>query len=141
MDPKKAEMQIFKEAVCEDVADVYSRKSRDVIGRVAGRYLQSERITPSELLHSSRHQRAFSDAGTTLMQAVQKVAIAQANGTPIPVSERVRRLYEITDQLHREALKSSTKGRRRNFRKALYRFRHHATRGRSSDQAFQFARH
>lgn len=109
MDPQKAEAQSFKDAVCEDVSDFYSRKSRDAIGRAAGRYLQSVRITPMELLHSSRHQRAFSDAGTTLMQAVQKAAIAQVKGTQIPVSERVRRLYEITDQLHKEALEKFEK--------------------------------
>ena len=103
-------MQTFKEAICEDVADVYSRQSRDAIGRAAGRYLQSAGITPSELLHSSSHQRAFSDAGSALMQAVQKTAIAQVNGRAIPVSERVRRLYEITDQLHREALEKLDKG-------------------------------
>jgi len=109
MDPQKAEAQSFKDAVCEDVSDFYSRKSRDAIGRAAGRYLQSVRLTPTELLHSSRHQRVFSDAGTTLMQAVQKAAIAQVKGTQIPVSERVRRLYEITDKLHKEALEHHEK--------------------------------
>ncbi|WP_028466352.1 hypothetical protein [Nisaea denitrificans] len=109
MDPQKAEAQSFKDAVCEDVSDFYSRKSRDAIGRAAGRYLQSVRLTPMELLHSSRHQRAFSDAGTTLMQAVQKAAIAQVKGTNIPVSERVRRLYEITDSLYKEALEKHEK--------------------------------
>ena len=109
MDPQKAEAQSFKDAICEDVADFYSRKSRDAIGRAAGRYLQSVRITPTELLHSHRHQRAFSDAGTTLMQAVQKAAIAQVKGTQMPVSERVRRLYEITDKLHKEALEKLEK--------------------------------
>lgn len=109
MDPQKAEAQSFKDAVCEDVSDFYSRKSRDAIGRAAGRYLQSVRLTPTELLHSSRHQRAFSDAGTTLMQAVQKAAIAQVKGTQIPVSERVRRLYEITDKLHKDSLENHEK--------------------------------
>tara|TARA_E500000318_G_C3551700_1_gene209199 strand:- start:41 stop:1513 length:1473 start_codon:yes stop_codon:yes gene_type:complete len=104
MDPQKAEAQTFKDAVCEDVSDFYSRKSRDAIGRAAGKYLQSVRITPTELLHSSKHQRSFSDAGTTLMQAVQKAAIAQVKSTQTPVSERVRRLYEITDQLRKDAL-------------------------------------
>ena len=104
MDPQKAEAQTFKDAVCENVSDFYSRKSRDAIGRAAGKYLQSVRITPTELLHSSKHQRSFSDAGTTLMQAVQKAAIAQVKSTQTPVSERVRRLYEITDQLRKDAL-------------------------------------
>lgn len=43
------------------------------------------------------------------MQAVQKAAIAQVKGTQIPVSERVRRLYEITDQLHKDALEKLDK--------------------------------
>lgn len=103
-DQQKAEAQSFKDAICEEVPDFYSRKSRDAIGRAAGRYLQSVRITPTELLHSTRHQRTFSDAGQTLMQAVQKTSIAQVKGTQMPVSERVRRLYELTDGLHKSCL-------------------------------------
>lgn len=103
-DQQKAEAKSFKDAICEDVSDFYSRKSRDAIGRAAGQYLQSVRITPTELLHSSRHQRAFSDAGQTLMQAVQKTSIAQVKGTQVPVSDRVRRLYELTDALHKTTL-------------------------------------
>jgi hypothetical protein len=108
-DQQKAEAQSFKDAICEDVADFYSRKSRDAIGRAAGRYLQSVRLTPTELLHSTRHQRAFSDAGQTLMQAVQKTSIAQVKGTQMPVSERVRRLYELTDSLHKHCLEKLEK--------------------------------
>ncbi|WP_420406307.1 hypothetical protein [Nisaea sp.] len=108
-DQQKAEAQSFKDAICEEVADFYSRKSRDAIGRAAGRYLQSVRLTPTELLHSTRHQRNFSDAGQTLMQAVQKTAIAQVKGTQMPVSERVRRLYELTDALHKDCLEKLEK--------------------------------
>jgi len=108
-DQQKAEAQSFRDAICENVADFYERKARDAIGRAAGRYLQSVRLTPTELLHSARHQRNFSDAGQTLMQAVQKAAIAQVKGSQTPVSERVRRLYELSDALRKDCLEKLEK--------------------------------
>lgn len=92
----------LRAAHCETVGDFYAPAGRAAIGRVAGNHLQSARITAIELLHSSRHQRAFADSGTNLAQAVQKAAIAQVKGRSIPVTERVRQLYDLTDRIRAE---------------------------------------
>lgn len=103
-DPRKAEENSFKAALCESTSDFYTSVGRDAIGRALGQYLLAVRITPTELLHSNRHQRALSDAGTNLMQGVQKASIAQVKGTQIPVSERIRRLFELTDAIYKTTL-------------------------------------
>lgn len=87
---------------CTATGDFYLPAGRAAIGRVAGNYLQSARITAIELLHSIRHQRAFGDAGTNLAQAVQKTAIVQVKGRSISVNERVRQLYDLTDRVRAE---------------------------------------
>lgn len=92
----------LRSAECKTIGDFYTPAGRAAIGRVAGSYLQSARITTIELLHSARHQRAFGDAGTNLAQAVQKTAVAQVKGKSVSVNERVRQLYELTDRLRSE---------------------------------------
>jgi hypothetical protein len=106
-EPLSPEQKSFKAAICESVEEFYDTAGREAVGRAIGPFLNSLKITPLELLHSRLYQDTLSDAGTTLMQGVQKAAIAQVRGTGVSVSERVRRLFDLTDQI-RAAVRAST---------------------------------
>ncbi|MBT5267602.1 MAG: hypothetical protein HOL85_22420 [Rhodospirillaceae bacterium] len=96
-DIPRTDEDLAKAVMCEEPEELYLQDARRLIGRVGGQYLQSVVLTPLEILHSSDQQIQLSNAGMSLTQMVQKAAIPQVKGTGIPVSERVRRLFELTD--------------------------------------------
>lgn len=99
-----SEVEAAKAAVCEEIADFYTPAARLALGRAAAGYLYPQFLTPIELLHSSDQQRQLANAGTHAMQAVQKTASWQVRGLGVPVSERIRRLWELTDTVQRETI-------------------------------------
>ena len=100
-EPPNPEFVIFKAALCEEVEDLYTPNGRRAIAAAAGAYLRQLRLTPIEMLHVPRQQFAFNDAGATLTQAVQKTSIAQVRGTTTSVSQRIRTLYALTDDIRK----------------------------------------
>ncbi|EDP63067.1 hypothetical protein BAL199_29857 [alpha proteobacterium BAL199] len=98
-DEPKSDVDAAKAAVCEAVSDFYTPTGRQAVGRAAGGFLYPQYLTPLEVLHSVDRQRQLANAGTNAMQAVQKTASWQVRGTSVPVSERIRRLWELTDAI------------------------------------------
>ena len=91
------EPKMAQAVVCEEITDFYSGPALEIIGRACAPFLSSARLPPIELLHSIRHFDVFADSGTALTQAVQKTASAQVRGSQIPVSQRIRRLFDLVD--------------------------------------------
>jgi|GEM_PF-682914 len=100
----QTDVDAAKAAVCEEVADFYSPQARLAFGRAAAGFLVPQFLTPLELLHSADRQRQLANAGTNAMQAVQKTASWQVRGTSVPVSERIRRLWELTDTIQKRTV-------------------------------------
>lgn len=98
----KTDLDLAKATVCEEVADLYSDGARELGARFIGNFFQTSTITPIEVLHSFTEQNKLSDAGTTLTQAIQKIASLQVRGLGVPVSTRINTLYEMTDQLRKD---------------------------------------
>ncbi len=97
----QTDVEAAKAAVCEETADFYTPQARLALGRAAAGYLVPQFLTPLEILHSSERQRQLANAGTNAMQAVQKTASWQVRGLSVPVSERIRRLWELTDAIQK----------------------------------------
>lgn len=100
--PPTREQRALKAAICEEPADLYSAAGREAFGRVLAQVISGMGVTPSEVLHSASLQSQIANAGQTLMQAVQKAAIAQVKGTSVPVSQRVRALFDLSDRVQAE---------------------------------------
>lgn len=98
----QTDVEAAKAAVCEEIADFYTPQARRAFGRAAAGYLVPQFLTPLEILHSADRQRHLANAGTNAMQAVQKTASWQVRGTSVPVSERIRRLWELTDAIQKQ---------------------------------------
>lgn len=94
----REDIEVAKAAVCEEAADLFTADAREVITRAAAAYLGPRKLTAIELLYSPRHQSDLMNSGTSAMQAVQKAASWQVRGMSVPVSERIRRLWDILDQ-------------------------------------------
>jgi len=79
--------------VCQEVDEFYSPAARESLGRFCERFLNENALTPTELLHSPRHQTTFSNQAlfvATLQQAER--AQGRRLGTMNPVVNEVARL-------------------------------------------------
>jgi hypothetical protein len=84
-------------APCRSIENLRERPARVVVARALRDFLRMGKLTPLELLHSSQQMKRLTDAGTALMAAVQKIAIAQVQGKQQPVNARVKELYDLGD--------------------------------------------
>lgn len=100
----REDVDAAKAAVCEEPGELFAAGAREVLSRAGATYLAAHKLTAIELLYSPRHQETFLNAGTSAMQAVQKTAGWQVRGTGVPVSERIRRLWEIVDAARKDQL-------------------------------------
>ena len=87
------------DGICRTPGDLRGDRAREAIAAALQRYLDDNRLTPLELLHSEAHALRLNDAGTTLQGALQKAAIAQVQGSDVPVQRRFKELLALTDQL------------------------------------------
>ena len=94
----REDVELAKAAVCEAPDDLFGADARAVLSRAASAYLLPRRLTVVELLYCPAHQNDMMSAGTSAMQAVQKTASWQVRGMSVPVSERIRRLWDIADE-------------------------------------------
>jgi len=92
------DVEVAKAAVCEEAGDLFAPEAREAITRACAGYLGPRKLTAIELLYNPRHQSDLMNSGTSAMQAVQKAASWQVRGMSVPVSERIRRLWEIVDE-------------------------------------------
>lgn len=94
----REDIEVAKAAVCEEPEDLFTADAREVITRACSAYLAPRKLTTMEILYSPRHQSDLMNSGTSAMQAVQKAASWQVRGMSVPVSERIRRLWDIVDK-------------------------------------------
>lgn len=87
------------DGMCRTPADLRGDRAREIIATSLQRYMDDNRLTPIELLHSEAHALRLNDAGTTLQGALQKAAINQVQGSDVPVQRRFKELLALTDQL------------------------------------------
>ena len=87
------------DGLCRTPSDLRGDRAREIIAASLQRYMDDNRLTPIELVHSETHALRLNDAGTTLQGALQKAAINQVQGSDVPVQRRFKELLALTDQL------------------------------------------
>lgn len=93
----REDVDVAKAAICEEPVDLFTPDAREVITRACAGYLAPRKLTALELLYNPAHQTAMMNAGTNAMQAVQKAASWQVRGMSVPVSERIKRIWDLVD--------------------------------------------
>jgi hypothetical protein len=72
------------------------------MARILGDYLAAQKLTLTELIHSSWALEKLESAGTFYQHAIQKVAVAQASESESSVTQIVKRLDGLcTSAIHR----------------------------------------
>lgn len=80
---------------CFKPDDLYSYHARSTIGRLLGEWLTRQRLTVTELLHSAAALEKFEATGTTYQHAVQKIAVAEAADSEMPVQQIIKSLNDL----------------------------------------------
>ena len=93
------EQTLAKAAYCTEPHHFYAPHARDLIGRLLRNFLDSLRITPTELLHSVAYQRKLMMAGNVLEGAVQKACLAQVKDTPTSVTVRIKEMHALVESV------------------------------------------
>ncbi|HEY0265827.1 MAG TPA: hypothetical protein VGC16_03690 [Rhizomicrobium sp.] len=75
--------------------DLYSYHARTTMARLLGEFLARNRITITELIHRADMLEKLEATGTLYQHAIQKVAVAQAHSTSMPVQQIVKSLNEL----------------------------------------------
>ena len=81
---------------CFKPDDLYSYHARATIARLLSDFLARCKITVTELIHRADMLEKLEATGTLYQHAIQKVAVAQAASTNIPVQQIVKSLNELT---------------------------------------------
>ena len=81
---------------CFKPDDLYSYQARATIARLLSDFLARCKITVTELIHRADMLEKLEATGTLYQHAIQKVAVAQAASTNIPVQQIVKSLNELT---------------------------------------------
>jgi hypothetical protein len=95
---------------CFKPDDLYSYHARATISRLLGEYLARNKITLTELSHRADALEKFEACGTVLQHAIQKVAVAQASSTRMPVAQIVKSLNELTNAAIHRVYRDQRKG-------------------------------
>jgi hypothetical protein len=80
---------------CFKPDDLYSYHARATIARLIGEFLARQKITVIELIHRADTLEKFEATGTLYQHAVQKIAVAQAASTTMPVQQIIKSLNEL----------------------------------------------
>jgi hypothetical protein len=81
---------------CFKPDDLYSYHARSTMGRLLAEHLARQRITITELIHRGDALEQLEATGTTYQHAIQKVSVAQAASTQLPVQQIVKKLQDLT---------------------------------------------
>ena len=87
-------------SVCREPDDFYSAQARDTIGRYCQRFFDENALTPTELLHSPKHQQSLSNTPTF-------VAILQQAERAMDRKGALTNLVNEVARLTRERLKDA----------------------------------
>ncbi len=80
---------------CFKPDDLYSYHARSTMARLLAEHLARQRLTITELLHRADALETLEATGTTYQHAIQKVAVAQASSTTMPVQQIVKNLNDL----------------------------------------------
>jgi len=80
---------------CFKPDDLYSYHARSTIARLLGEYLARQRLTVTELIHRADALEKLEATGTVYQHAIQKIAVAQAASTTIPVQQIVKSMNDL----------------------------------------------
>jgi len=107
------------EAAAEDVPhalpcfkpdDLYSYHARTTIARLLSDFLARQKWTVTELIHRADALEKLEATGTLYQHAIQKVAVAQASSTSMPVQQIIKSLNELAtkaiQRVYRDAKKN-----------------------------------
>ncbi|WP_448202859.1 response regulator [Azospirillum sp. sgz302134] len=79
-------------AVCREADDFYSPQARESVGRYCQRFFDENALTPTELLHSPRHQQSLSNTPTFVAILTQAERVMDRKGALTPLVNEVARL-------------------------------------------------
>ena len=109
---------IAEAPVCDGLADYYGLPARLTVGRLLRQYLDTEGITPLELLHDTLRLRRLMNDHTLAPKALGQVAGLQAQAQGVPHNQRMDALFRAADAVQRWAHRTQT---RRGLVRALER--------------------
>lgn len=95
---------------CFKAGDLYSYHARMTLSRLIGDWLARQELTVTEPLHSAEALERFEATGTTYQHAVQKIAVAEAAGSDMPVSQIIKQLNELCNAAIQRVYRDEKKG-------------------------------
>jgi len=95
---------------CFKPDDLYSYHSRSTMMRLINDFLGRQKITVTELIHRADALEKLEATGTLFQHAIQKVAVAQASSTSMPVQQIVKSLNELTTSAIHRVYRDARKG-------------------------------
>ncbi|HEX4104598.1 MAG TPA: hypothetical protein VHX92_00050 [Rhizomicrobium sp.] len=95
---------------CFKPDDLYSYHSRQTMGRLFVDFLSRNKVTITELIHRADLLEKLEATGTVYQHAVQKIAVAQASSTAVPVQQIMKSLNELATQALQRVYRDQKKG-------------------------------
>jgi hypothetical protein len=95
---------------CFKPDDLYSYHSRQTMGRLFVDFLARNKITITELIHRADLLEKLEATGTVYQHAIQKIAVAQASSTAVPVQQIIKSLNELATQSLQRIYRDQKKG-------------------------------
>ena len=95
---------------CFKPDDLYSYHARATMTRLLVDFLSRNKITITELIHRADLLEKLEATGTVYQHAIQKVAVAQASSTTMPVQQIVKSLNELATQAFNRVYRDQRKG-------------------------------
>lgn len=80
---------------CFKPDDLYSYHARSTMARLLVEHLGRQKLTVTELIHRGDALEQLEATGTTYQHAIQKVSVAQAASTTMPVQQIVKKLNDL----------------------------------------------
>ncbi len=96
---------------CFKPDDLYSYHARATMGRLLTDYLARNKVTITELIHRADLLEKLEATGTLYQHAIQKVAVAQAANTAVPVQQIIKSLNELTTQAFNRVYRDQRAGK------------------------------
>ena len=104
---KPAQEDVPHALPCFKPDDLYSYYARQTIARLIPEFLARNRVTVTELCHRADILEKLEATGTLLQHAIQKVAVAQASSTAMPVQQIIKALNELTTKAFHRVYRDS----------------------------------
>jgi hypothetical protein len=107
---KPAQEDVPHALPCFKPDDFYSYHARKTIARLIPEFLARNKITVTELSHRADMLEKLEATGMLLQHAIQKVAVAQAASTTLPVQHIIKSLNALTTKAFQRVYRDKSKG-------------------------------